>query len=393
MFGVRAGCRLLRLSVQPCQTVCHALRTSIPTRSYATQEVIASFNNVESEYKTYKPITPGIRHLKRPDNPHLYKGKPLRPLTVPLRRKGGRNSTGRITVRFRGGGHKQRIRLVDFMRTEPGEYDVIRIEYDPGRSAHIALLNARDVKAEGTAKWKYILAPEGLRAGDVVQSFRSGIPEDLYREVFGTQTEAAEAEDGEIDAAEAEQRAKERATTHALGIGILSGKTIKPGNCLPLKLIPTGTVIHSISLKPEGKGALVRSAGTFARVLHHEEGGRYSHIRLQSGEIRKILQTCVATVGKVSNAAWGGRSLGKAGRSRWLGWRPRVRGVAMNACDHPHGGGRGKSKSNKHPVSVWGWPTKGKRTRKPGPKGPKGSNKMVLKERPRGKEKRSGSST
>jgi len=329
MFNAIRACSLLRVAVQP--TVCNALRTSIITRSYATpskKEIIASFDNVVSEYKTYKPISPGIRHFKRPDNPHLYNGNPVRLLTVPLRRKGGRNSTGRITVRFRGGGHKRRIRLVDFMRTEPGEYDVIRIEYDPGRSAHIALLKARDVEVEGTALWKYILAPEGLRAGDVVQSFRSGIPEDLYREVFGTQTEA---EGQDIDAAEAERRAEERATTHALGIGILSGKTIKPGNCLPLKLIPTGTVIHCVSLKPEGKGALVRAAGTFARVLHHEEGGRYSHIRLQSGEIRKVLQSCVATVGKVSNAAWGGQSLGKAGRSRWLGWRPRVRGVAMNA--------------------------------------------------------------
>ena len=337
MFGIRAGCSLLRLAVQPklpCRTVLNVLRTSFPTRSYATpskQEVIASFDNVDSNYKTYKPITPGVRHLKRPNNPHLYKGKPIRPLTVPLRRKGGRNSSGRITIRFRGGGHKRRIRLVDFKRTEPGEYDVIRIEYDPGRSAHIALIRARDANVEGTSKWKYILAPEGLRAGDVVQSYRSGIPEDLYREVFGTQAETAEADDQDINPAEAAQRAKEKATTHALGVGILSGKTIKPGNCLPLRLIPTGTVVHCISLKPDGKGALVRSAGTFAQVLHHEEDGRYSHIRLQSGEIRKILQNCVATVGKVSNAAWGGRSLGKAGRNRWLGWRPRVRGVAMNA--------------------------------------------------------------
>ncbi|KAI6154178.1 translation protein SH3-like domain-containing protein [Pisolithus tinctorius] len=353
MFGIRAGYSLLQsfttVAAQPkfpSRTICHALRTSLSARNYATtsnfknkkEEVIASFDHVEAEYKTYKPITPGIRHLKRPINPHLYKGKPS-----------GRNSTGRITVRFRGGGHKRRIRVVDFMRNEPGVYDVVRIEYDPGRSAHIALITARDPKTE---------------AGDVVQSFRSGIPEDLHREVFGTQEETA-------------------GNAEEVDVGILSGKTIKLGNCLPLRLIPTGT----------GKAILVRSAGTFAQVLHHEEGGRYSHVRLQSGEIRKVLQSCVATVGKVSNAAWHGRSLGKAGRNRWLGWRPRVRGVAMNACDHPHGGGRGKSKSNKHPVSVWGWPTKGKRTRKPGPKGPKNSNKMVLKERPRGKEKRSGVSS
>ncbi|KAI6136092.1 translation protein SH3-like domain-containing protein [Pisolithus sp. B1] len=383
MFGIRAGYSLLQslttAAVQPkfpSRRICHVLQTSLSTRNYATtsnfknkkEEVIASFDHVEAEYKTYKPITPGIRHLKRPINPHLYKGKPVRLLTVPLRRKGGRNSTGRITVRFRGGGHKRRIRV--------GSMTVVRVEYDPGRSAHIALTAARDPKAEGTAKWKYILAPEGLRAGDVVQSFRRP----------GGNTE-------QIDMAEMERRAKDKATTDALAVGILSGKTIKLGNCLPLRLIPTGTVIHCISLNPQGKAILVRSAGTFAQVLHHEEGGRYSHVRLQSGEIRKVLQSCVATVGKVSNAAWHGRSLGKAGRNRWLGWRPRVRGVAMNACDHPHGGGRGKSKSNKHPVSVWGWPTKGKRTRKPGPKGPKNSNKMVLKERPRGKEKRSGASS
>ncbi|KAI6031179.1 hypothetical protein PISMIDRAFT_671862 [Pisolithus microcarpus 441] len=407
MFGIRAGYSLFQslttAAVQPkfpSRIICRALWTSLSTRDYATtsnfknkkEEVIASFDHVEVEYKTYKPITPGIRHLKRPINPHLYNGKPVRLLTVPLRRKGGRNSTGRITVRFRGGGHKRRIRVVDFMRTEPGEYDVVRVEYDPGRSAHIALIAARDPKAEGTAKWKYILAPEGLRAGDVVQSFRSGIPEDLNREVFGTQEETSGNAE-EIDIAEVERRAKDKVTTDALAVGILSGKTIKLGNCLPLRLIPTGTVVHCISLNPQGKAILVRSAGTFAQVLHHEEGGRYSHVRLQSGEIRKVLQSCVATVGKVSNAAWHGRSLGKAGRNRWLGWRPRVRGVAMNACDHPHGGGRGKSKSNKHPVSVWGWPTKGKRTRKPGPKGPKNSNKMVLKERPRGKEKRSGASS
>ncbi|KAI6131324.1 translation protein SH3-like domain-containing protein [Pisolithus croceorrhizus] len=323
------------------------------------EEVIASFDHVEAEYKTYKPIAPGIRHLKRPVNPRLYKGKPVRPLTVPLRRKGGRYSTGRTAVRFCGGGRKRHIRVVDFMRTEPGEYDVVRVEYDPGRSAHIALIAARDPKAEGTAKWKYILAPEGFRAGDVTQSFRSGIQEDLNREVFGTQEETGGNAE-EIDMEEVERRAKDKATTDALAVGILSWKTIKLGNCLPLRQIPTGMVIHCISLNHQGKAIL-------------------SHVRLQSGEIRKVLQSCAATVGKAE--------------IRWLGWRPRVRGVAMNACDHPHGGGHGKSKSSEHPVSVLGWPTEGKRTRKPGPKGPKNSNKTVFKERPRGKEKRSGASS
>lgn len=324
MLAVRALQRLATLQARP------VLRPGF-VRNYATnKEVIASFDHVDAEFKTYKPITPGIRHLKRPLNTHLHNGGPVRLLTVPLRKKGGRNSSGRITVRFRGGGHKQRIRLVDFMRKEPGQYDVVRIEYDPGRSAHIALITARDPKAEGTGKWKYILAPDGLRAGDVVQSFRSGIPEELFREVFGAQTENVAAT-GEVDAAEAQRRATDKATADALAVGILSGRTTRPGNCLPLRLIPVGTMVHCIALDPQGKAVLVRSAGTFAQVLHHEPDGRYSHVRLQSGEIRKVLQNCVATVGKVSNPSWSGQSLGKAGRNRWLGWRPRVRGVAMNA--------------------------------------------------------------
>ncbi|KAI6116430.1 translation protein SH3-like domain-containing protein [Pisolithus sp. B1] len=323
------------------------------------EEVIASFDHVEAEYKTYKPITPSIQHSKRPINPHLYKGKPIRPLTVPLRRKGGRYSTGCTTVWFCGGGHKRHIRVIDFMQTEPGEYDVVQVEYNPGWSAHIALIAAHDPKVEGMAKWKYILALEGFRAGDVVQSFRSGIQEDLNQEVFGTQEETGGNAE-EIDMEEVERRAKDKATTDALAVGILSWKTIKLGNCLPLRQIPTGMVIHCISLNHQGKAIL-------------------SHVWLQSGEIRKVLRSCAATVGKAE--------------IHWLGWRPCVRGVAMNACDHPHGGGHGKSKSSEHPVSVWGWPNKGKRTRKPGPKGPKNSNKMVLKERPRGKEKRSGASS
>ncbi|KAG6848281.1 hypothetical protein H0H93_001580 [Arthromyces matolae] len=334
-------------------------------------------------YKTYKPVTPGLRHLKRPLNPHLYEGRPVRALTIAKRKNGGRNAHGHITVRHRGGGHRQRIRTVDFVRDEPGVYDVVRVEYDPGRSAHIALVCSRDQDHIGTQRWKYILATEGMRAGDQVQSFRQGIPDGFipgFQAKIEQEAEEVE-EEGQI-------KMGTQASSHTLALGILRTLTLKPGNVLPLKLMPPGTVIHNIALKPTGPGILVRSAGSFGQVVSHEDAGRYTHVRLQSGEIRKILSECCATVGKVSNPLWKGRSLGKAGRSRWLGRRPSVRGVAMNACDHPHGGGRGKSKSNKHPVSIWGWGTKGTRTRKPGPKGPKNSNKMVVRERPRGKDKR-----
>ncbi|KIY50529.1 ribosomal protein L2 [Fistulina hepatica ATCC 64428] len=353
-------------------------------RHYTAPEAVSvqdALQRTESIFKKYKPVTPGIRHLKRPLNPHLYRGRPVRALTIPKRKKGGRNSTGRITVRHRGGGHKQRIRTIDFMRQTPGIHDVVRIEYDPGRSAHIALLKNRDRKVQGIAKWSYIVATEGMRAGHEVQSFRQGIPEGLVKG-FGEEKEAS-ANDNTHDA-------HAKSSAENLAMGLLRTLTVRPGNVLPLRLIPPGTFIHCISLKPEGPAVLVRSAGTYAIMVESEEGSRYAHVRLQSGEVRKIHMDCCATVGKVSNATWKLRSLGKAGRARWLGWRPTVRGVAMNAVDHPHGGGRGKSKSGKHPVSIWGWGTKGTRTRKPGPKGPKNSNKMVIHERPRGVEKRGG---
>ncbi|KAH6911121.1 mitochondrial ribosomal protein subunit L2 [Coprinopsis sp. MPI-PUGE-AT-0042] len=237
--------------------------------------------------------------------------RPVRFLTLPLRKKGGRNANGRITVRHRGGGHRQRIRTLDFMRKEGGVHDVVRIEYDPGRSAHIALLKNRDPNASGT------------KNGEIGEPQMEAVAE---------------------ESAEASQN---------LALGILRSMTLKPGN-------------------PDGPALLVRSAGTFGQVVAHEENGRYVQVRLQSERSEK----------GVERESW------QAGRARWLGWRPSVRGVAMNACDHPHGGGRGKSKSNKHPVSIWGWGTKGTRTRKPGPKGPKNSNKFVVRERPRGKEKR-----
>ncbi|KAI0304161.1 translation protein SH3-like domain-containing protein [Russula brevipes] len=363
MAFVRLGVGLFRsrLVSPPLERVISSTLSGALLKKFSTEvtleqrptDVNAALSRTSSLFKTYKPITPSIRHLRRPLNPHIYKGRPLRLLTVALRKKGGRNSKGRITVRSRGGGHRRRIRLVDFMRTESGPHDV---------------------------KWSYILACEGLRAGHVVESFRRGIPDGLVEGFVDSKKirgKAIVGEDNNFAAANA-----------SLAIGLLRARTVKPGNVLPLRLIPTGTIIHSIALNPDGRGILVRSAGSFGQIIVHEDNGRYSHVRLQSGEVRKVLQDCVATIGKVSNPLWKGRVLGKAGRARWLGRRPHVRGVAMNAVDHPHGGGRGKSKSNKHPQSIWGWQTKGRRTRKPGPKGPKGSNKMVVRERPRGVEKR-----
>ncbi|TFK21532.1 mitochondrial ribosomal protein subunit L2 [Coprinopsis marcescibilis] len=395
---------LSRSSGSGIQTSQHLLTSSTPSqvqplagitttrRNYATEiwknqkvstEFEAALSRTENIFKTYKAITPSRRHLRRPLNLHVYKGRPVRDLTIPKRKKGGRNSDGRITVRHRGGGHKQRIRTVDFMRTEGGVHDVVRIEYDPGRSAHIALLSNRDPAAQGTKKWSYIIATEGLRAGDQVQSFRNGIPEGF---IPGFEVPTEDNLEGGDIAGEAGSAGE--SASQSLALGILRSMTLKPGNVLPLRLVPPGTVINNICLKPDGPAILVRSAGTFGQVVSHEDAGRYVHIRLQSGEVRKVLRDCCATIGKISNPLWKNRSLGKAGRRRWLGWRPSVRGMAMNACDHPHGGGRGKSKSDKHPVSIWGWGTKGTRTRKPGPKGPKNSNKMVVRERPRGKEKR-----
>jgi ribosomal protein L2 len=294
-------------------------------------------------YKTYKPATPGLRHLRRPLTEHLWGGKPVRHLTVARRRHGGCNHHGRITVRFVGGGHRQRIRIIDYSRATPGPHDVVRIEYDPGRSAHIALIKSQDPAATATKKWTYILACEGMRAGDVVQSFRHGIPDNMipgYVDSRGSaRSKKAGAASGtestlEMSAQEAEIEAaaeRARASARSLAVGVLRSMTIKPGNVLPLRLIPSGTVIHNVALHPGGPGRLVRAAGTFAQVMLNEEGDRYAHVRLQSGEVRKVLKDCVASIGKVSNPLWKNRSLGKAGRSRWLGRRPHVRGMAMNA--------------------------------------------------------------
>jgi len=258
--------------------------------------------------KQYRPTSPGRRAMVVLTNEELTKKKPEKSLTKFHIRTGGRNNQGRMTIRFRGSGHKRRYRLIDFKRNKVGiAARVAAIEYDPNRSARIALL----VYVDGEKR--YILAPAGLRVNEMLQS-------------------GPEAE-------------------------------VKPGNALPLGHMPLGTTIHNIELRP-GKGAqLIRSAGGFAQVMGREDG--YVQIRLKSGEMRRVLATCMATVGQVGNVDHENVSIGKAGRSRWLGRRPHVRGVVMNPVDHPHGGGEGKSgQGNPHPVSPWGMPTKGYKTRK-----------------------------
>jgi large subunit ribosomal protein L2 len=253
-----------------------------------------------------KPTSPGRRFVVKVVNNDLHKGTPVRSLTESKSKSGGRNNKGRITTRHVGGGHKQSYRIIDFKRDKDGiPARVERIEYDPNRSAHIALLVYQD------GERRYIVAPKGIAAGDVLQS--------------GT------------DAA------------------------IKPGNCLPLANIPVGTQVHCIEMKP-GKGAqIARGAGATAQLLARE--GVYATLRLRSGEMRKIHVHCRATIGEVGNTEHGLRSLGKAGASRWRGVRPTVRGVVMNPVDHPHGGGEGRTSGGRHPVSPWGVPTKGYRTR------------------------------
>ena len=258
--------------------------------------------------RTYKPRTPGVRHLKRPINDHLWKGRPFLPLTFPKKgqSRGGRNVSGRITVRHRGGGAKRRIRTVDFERKVPGPHLVERIEYDPGRSAHIAL-----VTEQATGKKSYILACDGLRAGDVVHSYRAGIPAKLLASMGGI-----------IDP------------------GILAAKTAFKGNCLPLHMVPVGTTVFAVGSAASRGAVFCRSAGTSAVVVNKNEEtradgtrtmtGKYVEVRLQSGEVRRVSKDACATIGVASNIHHGYRQLGKAGRSRWLGIRPTVRGVAMN---------------------------------------------------------------
>jgi large subunit ribosomal protein L2 len=253
-----------------------------------------------------KPTSPGRRSMVKVVSPDLYKGGPYEPLLEKQSKKSGRNNQGRITVRHRGGGSKQRYRVIDFKRDKDGiKACVERIEYDPNRSAHIALL----LYADGERR--YIIAPNGVAQGSELMS------------------------------------------------GSEAG--IQPGNCMALRSIPLGTTIHCIELKP-GKGAQVaRSAGASVQLVAKE--GAYATLRLRSGEMRKVLVDCRATIGEASNGEHSLRALGKAGAKRWRGIRPTVRGVAMNPVDHPHGGGEGRTSGGRHPVSPWGQPTKGYKTR------------------------------
>ncbi|MGC6471656.1 MAG: 50S ribosomal protein L2 [Parvibaculales bacterium] len=269
--------------------------------------------------KTYKPTTPGQRGLIQVDRSALHKGKPVKQLTEGLTKSGGRNNAGRITARRRGGGHKRTYRIVDFKRNK---FDVAatveRLEYDPNRTAFIALIKYDD------GDLAYILAPQRLAPGDKV--------------IAGDKVD------------------------------------VKPGNAMPLRSVPIGTIIHNLEMKPGKGGQIARSAGSFAQLVGRD--GAYAIIRLGSGEQRLIHGDCMASVGAVSNPDQSNIKLAKAGRKRWLGKRPSVRGVAMNPVDHPHGGGEGKTSGGRHPVTPWGKPTKGKRTRSN-----KASDKYILRSR------------
>jgi large subunit ribosomal protein L2 len=256
--------------------------------------------------KTYKPTTPSQRQLVTVSRDGLHRGKPVKGLTVGLTGSGGRNNHGRMTARRRGGGHKRTYRIIDFKRSKLDvPATVERLEYDPNRSAFIALIRYED------GELAYILAPQRLAAGDKVISSQQA--------------------------------------------------DVKPGNAMPLLAMPVGTIVHNVEIKPGKGGQIARSAGSYAQYVARDQG--YAILKLNSGEQRLVLQTCIATVGAVSNPDHSNVVIGKAGRSRWLGKRPSVRGVAMNPIDHPHGGGEGKSSGGRHPVTPWGQPTKGKKTR------------------------------
>jgi large subunit ribosomal protein L2 len=256
--------------------------------------------------KTFKPVTPGLRQLVIVDREGLWKGKPLKTLTEGLSGTGGRNNLGRVTARFKGGGHKRTYRIVDFKRRKVDvPATVERLEYDPNRTAFIALVRYED------GEFSYILAPQRLAVGDTV--------------VAGTNVD------------------------------------VKPGNAMPIGNIPVGTIVHNVELKPGKGGQIARSAGSYAQIVGRDQG--YVIVRLGSGEQRLVLAACLASIGAVSNPDHMNTSIGKAGRSRWLGRRPHNRGVTMNPVDHPHGGGEGRTSGGRHPVTPWGKPTKGKKTR------------------------------
>ena len=257
--------------------------------------------------KQYNPTTPGRRALVLVDRSELYKGKPEKALTEGLRKNGGRNNTGRITARRIGGGHKRRYRMIDFKRNKLNVFATVeRLEYDPNRTAFIALVSYED------GEKAYIIAPQRLAVGDKIEA--------------GPKAD------------------------------------IKPGNALPLANIPVGTIVHNVEMKPGKGGQIARSAGAYVQLVGKDQG--YAQIRLMSGELRLVRSECMATIGAVSNPDQQNINLGKAGRKRWLGKRPAVRGVAMNPIDHPHGGGEGRTSGGRHPVTPWGKPTKGKKTRK-----------------------------
>jgi large subunit ribosomal protein L2 len=256
--------------------------------------------------KTFNPNTPSLRHTVQVDRSELWKGKPVKSLTEGLKKTGGRNNKGRITTRHIGGGHARRYRLVDFKRRKFGMEAVVeRLEYDPNRTAFIALIKYKD------GEQSYILAPQRIQKGDVVIS------------------------GDKVD--------------------------VKPGNAMRLKNIPVGTIIHNVEMKVGKGGQLARSAGTYVQLVGRDSG--VVQIKLSSGEVRIVPQECMATIGSVSNADHLNVKLGKAGRNRWLGVRPSVRGVVMNPIDHPHGGGEGKTTAGRHPVTPWGKGTKGTKTR------------------------------
>ena len=272
--------------------------------------------------KRLKPDTPSRRYMSVSTFEEITRNKPEYSLTVPIRKTGGRNHHGKITSRRRGGGHKRRYRIIDFKRNKfDVKGEVFSIEYDPNRSSRIALIHYAD------GKKRYIIAPDGIKVGDSIISSKN------EKVSFDT------------------------------------------GNCMPLKFIPDGMLVHNVELKP-GKGAqMVRSAGAYARIMANE-GGLIT-LKLPSNEMRMVSENCLATIGTVGNKSHENIVIGKAGRSRWLGKRPKVRGVVMNPVDHPHGGGEGKTSGGRHPVSPWGMPTKGYKTRKKN----KLSNKFIVKRR------------
>ncbi len=277
--------------------------------------------------KTFNPTTPSLRQLVLVDRSELHKGKPIKALTEGKKRSGGRNNTGRITVGQRGGGHKRRYRVVDFKRRKfDVEATVERLEYDPNRTAFIALIKYDD------GELAYILAPQRLGPGDKV----------------------------------------------------ISGERVdvQPGNAMPLGNIPVGTIVHNVEMKPGRGGQIARSAGTYVQLIGKDSG--YAQLRLGSGEVRMVREQCMASIGAVSNPDQQNINLGKAGRKRWLGRRPVVRGVAMNPVDHPHGGGEGRTSGGRHPVTPWGKPTKGARTR--GKK--KASDRLIIRNRHRARKRR-----